>query len=50
MAQLNEDTIREMKRSLVHAKKRLERYDEKIAEIRRLRKEQEKRLLNREYS
>ncbi len=47
MAPLSEDTIKEMKRVLDRAKKSLDRHDEKIAEIRRMREEQEKRRLGK---
>ena len=49
MAPLSEETIREMKRVLARAKKNLDRHDEKIAEIKRMREEQEKRILRENY-
>ncbi len=49
MVQLSEETVKEMRRALAHARKRLEWHDQRIAEIKRMREEQEKRLLNQEY-
>ena len=49
MAPLSENTIREMKKTLVRARKSLEQHDEELAEIRRMREEQEQRILNKNY-